>query len=112
MTGYLFRSRSGDVGGNGQGVDRAGKFVGEDPVDRPAALDARLADELRRPDFYPEMGLAALAMAGMAAVLLALVDHREMDRLKGGLELGFDALLDRAHNAPAIDTTALFFTHT
>jgi hypothetical protein len=30
-------------------------------------------------------------------MLRTLVDHREMGGLEGGLELGFDPLLDRAH---------------
>ena len=90
-------SRSGDIGGYRQRMHRAGEFLGKDAMDRTAALDAGLAGELHRPDFHAEMGLAALAMAGMAAMLRTLVDHREMGGLEGGLELGFDPLLDRAH---------------
>src|SRR5690349_717716 len=99
MAGYWFRFGSGDVGRNGQRVDRTGEFLGQHAVDRTAALDAGLTDELRRPDLDPEVRLAALAMAGMAAMLRALVDHREMRGLEGGLQLGLDPLLDRAHAA-------------
>src|SRR5690242_15710960 len=105
MTGYLFSSGSWDVGGNRQRMDRTGQFLGEDAVDGPAAVDAGLADELCRPDFHPEMRLTALAMAGMAAMLRALVDHCEMGGLESGLELGLDPLFHRAHDAPAIDNT-------
>src|SRR4051794_39182281 len=99
MTGYFFSRPSRDVGGNRQRVDRAGEFFGQHAMDGAAALDAGLPDELRRPNLHPKVSLAALAMAGMAAMLLALVDHGKMRGLKGGLQLGLDPLLDLAHAA-------------
>ena len=80
-------------------MDRAREFFREHTVDRAAAIDAGLPDELRRANLDPKMRLAALAMPGMAAMLRALVDHREMRGLKGGLELLLDPLFDGAHNA-------------
>jgi len=80
-------------------MDRTREFLRQHAVDRAATVDAGLSGELRGADFDPKMRLAALAMPGMAAMLRALVDHREMRRLKGGLELLLDPLFDCAHNA-------------
>src|SRR5581483_10442984 len=107
MTGYLFVSR--DVCRNRQSVDRTGQLLLQDAVDGTAAVDPGLPDKLRRPDLHPEMRFAALAMAGMAAMLRALVDHRKMRGLKGGLQLGLDPLLNRAHATNS--RGAIFVTH-
>lgn len=80
-------------------MDRAREFIRQHAVDRAAAVDAGLSDELCGTDLDPKMRLAALAMPGMAAMLRALVDHREMRGLKGGLELLLDPLFDGAHSA-------------
>ena len=52
--------------------------VAERMIDHPLALDPRLAGERRAFDDQAEMALAGRVMAAMAAVLLAVVDQREV----------------------------------
>ena len=74
-----------------QRVHAAGELVGERAVHGAAALDAAEAVEGRGPHHHAEVGLTALAPAGVAAVPLALVDHLEMFGPEGRPQLRLDA---------------------
>ena len=78
---------------HGQRVDPVGKLFGQAPVDGALAGDAALALERGSDHADPEMGLAALAPAGVAVVLVALVDHLQHLRLEGICQLLVDSRL-------------------
>ena len=64
------------------GVDRermhaAGEFAGKRRVDHAVALDPGLPPEGIRHNIDPEMRLPAGPMAGMAFMLMGLVDHAQ-----------------------------------
>ena len=73
-------------------VDALGQFGGEQAVNKPLAIDARLAGELLRNDRDPEMRLAARIMAGVTGVLVALVDDLERDGGQGLGQFGANAV--------------------
>ena len=64
-------------------MDAAGKLLGERFVDHAMALDAAFAGEGRRDDADRKMRLAALAIAGMAAVALRIVGDLELSGREG-----------------------------
>lgn len=59
---------SGSGGVDSQGVNRAGKFLGEDFVDAPVALDAVQSGKGLRHNMDAEVRFAFQAMAGMTGV--------------------------------------------
>src|SRR5688500_11052773 len=56
--------------------------LAEGLVDHAVAGDDRLAGELRRHDRQPPVGAATFPVAGMAAMLLAVVDQLQRKRLQ------------------------------
>ncbi len=56
----------------------AGKLLGQRGVDQAMPLEPALAGEGGRDDLDAEMRFAALAPAGMAMMLMGLVDHPKM----------------------------------
>lgn len=77
-------------------MDTLGEEVGERGVDRALAFEAALADERLRDDLDREMAFAARIVAGMAAMLRAVVDHGE----PFGSECRTKAFLDLAGHRP------------
>src|SRR4051812_40334522 len=68
-------------------MDRAGELLGQHLVDQALTLDPRLAGERRGDDSHREVGLAARPRSDVAGVVMAVVDHLQRGRLKGGGEL-------------------------
>ena len=71
-------------------MDFVAQQIGERSVDRTLAGDAVLAGEGRALDLDGEVALARSAMAGMAAMALAVIDHGEA----GGVQRGGQAAGD------------------
>lgn len=63
-------------------MDPFGQQIGERMVDRPLPRDAVLPLECGAHDLHREMRFAARVVPGMAAMLLAVVDHGEVGRRK------------------------------
>lgn len=61
-------------------MDAIGEQVGESGIDRTLAGDAILALECGTDDFYREMRFATRIMAGVARMVMAVIDHGEMRR--------------------------------
>ena len=78
------------AGLDGEGVDLFREQVGKGGVDEALARDAGLAGEAIRHDVDGEMAFTRSVMAGMAAMLFAVVDHGEMDRRQGGAQPRLD----------------------
>jgi len=79
---------------DGERVDGVVHQVAERLVDHAVARDRRLAGEARRDDRHAPVRCAALAIAGVAAVLLALVVELELERLEArepAADVGLDA---------------------
>lgn len=79
---------------DGERVDRVVHQAAQRLVDHAMASDRRLAGEAGRDDRHAPMGAAAGAVAGVAAVLLALVDQLELEGLEARqplADLGLDA---------------------
>jgi len=70
-----------------EGVHAALQFLGDAGVNRAVNIDTALALEGGRHDLDTEMGLAALAPAAMAVMLVRLVEDRQAGRGKRRLKL-------------------------
>jgi len=69
--------------------------IPERRIDRALALQPAHPREPGRLDLDGEMAFAAAVVAGMAAMLRAVVDHGEPCRREGGTQAFFDFLGDR-----------------
>src|SRR5437588_558995 len=83
LNGVLARRR----GVNGKRMHAALDLSRERFVHHAVALDPALPSEGVRHNINPEMGLAAFPMAGVAGVLVGLVEHVELCRCEGPSEL-------------------------
>src|SRR5690348_5100634 len=101
--GFLSSSISfrffGSARRDGERVDGIVHQVAERLVHHAVARGGVAAGEARRDDRNPPVGVAARAIAGMAAMLLAFVDHLELERVERG-EASFD-LGGEAHRSPS-----------
>lgn len=70
--------------------------IAERGVDRALALEAGHAGEGVRFDLHREMAFAAAVVAGVAVMLRAVIDHREMRGSEGGAQAFLDFPGDRA----------------
>src|SRR5690606_9229140 len=95
-----------------KGMHPLREFFGQDPVHGARACEPVHRPEALRAHDDTEMRLPALAPAGMAAVLLALVDHLEPVGRKGRLELGPDTLGHSRHHIRLSLPTASWFPGT
>jgi hypothetical protein len=77
-------------GVDGEGVDTAGQFIGQNTVDQAMAFHPGLTFEGLRHDIDPEMSLPALAMPGMTLVLVGFVLDLEALRRQGLGQFPFD----------------------
>lgn len=75
---------------DGQRMDALDQQLGERLIHQPLAGDAIQALEGGRDDLDGEMALATRIMAGVAPMLLAVVDHGELCRRQGGGEAAGD----------------------
>jgi len=85
----------------------ASRFVLERLVDKTLARDPAVAFEGRRHDLDTKMRLAALAMAGMAAMARGLVFDRQSRRRKSRPKLVVNRVCYRAHRLPLLPAQSL-----
>lgn len=87
-------------------MDLVAQQVGERGIDQALPGDAALTDKAFGDDLHGEMALARPVMAGMAAMLFAVVDDGEMGRSQGGsqprLDFGGDRAFEVGGHAPYI----------
>src|SRR5260370_6763360 len=83
-------------------MQAGGELVLQGGVDQPLARHPALSFERRRHDLYPEVGLAALAPAGMAVVMRRLVLDGEACRRQLSPELVVNRHRDLAHRSPLL----------
>ena len=76
-------------------MDACNEEIGERRVDRALALEPTLAGEGGGDDLDREMTFAARIVAGVAAMLLAVVDHGETFGSEGGAQAFLDLAGDR-----------------
>ena len=81
-------------------MHRTCEFLGQDLVDRTLALYARLTGEGPGNDLHTEVGLAALAPAGMAVMLIGFVDDAQRFRLECHAQFAFDPICNLSHIIP------------
>ena len=91
-------------GDDRQRVDALAQQLGECSVDEPLARHAALSGERRALDAHGEVGFAARVVAGVAAMLLAVVDDLKANRREGGgqsrRDFGRDRALGSVRHAP------------
>ena len=78
---------------NGERMHAAGEFRRQDRINHAVALDPALPPEGFRHDIYPEMSFPAGPVAGMAFVLVGLVNHGQAFRRESLDQLSCDKLL-------------------
>ena len=71
-------------------MHRAGQFLGQGLVDHSVNGDTVLTLETVSDNFHCEMTLTTRAGTGMSGVEMAVIDHIQLGRREGGLQLGFD----------------------
>src|SRR5690349_15555143 len=76
----------GREGGERQGMNRAGEFLGQEAIDSALAGDAAFADESGRDDLDVEMRLPFGTRSGMAGMAMRFVVNNEPERLETGGE--------------------------
>jgi hypothetical protein len=85
-------SLTGGEGGKLERMDSLLELIGEKGIDRALPFDAALARKSSGDDLDPEMGLAALACAGMPGMTMGIVNDREAAWREPSLEFRADAI--------------------
>jgi hypothetical protein len=80
---------------DGEGMHAAGQLPGQRRINHTVTLESALSAKGLRHDIYPEMGLSAGPVPGMAGVLVRLVDHAQAFRIESFGQLSCDEVRER-----------------